>query len=194
MNDIIKAFRHQETVRRSSIFIAGRRHAGRHAQARQGRNPALDAKSSRRRAFSRSEAGTQASRAQTPAPQRLRDDVRRELVLDEGNAVPQIELALLQALHLSLSEPGDAAAPTLRRRGRGAPAGAAPIAPATRVLPLGSLPPLVCKQAATAHRSREIIPLWSVAFKPAISHRKQLRGFIAMHNRRRASNLRPGLM
>jgi len=36
---------------------------------------------------------------------RLRNNIGRELVLDMGNAIAQVELALLEALHLSRSDP-----------------------------------------------------------------------------------------
>jgi hypothetical protein len=38
--------------------------------------------------------------ARPAKPVRSRNDVGRELVLDEGNAIPQEQFALLQALHL----------------------------------------------------------------------------------------------
>ena len=73
---------------------------------------------------------------------RSRNNIRRELVLDEGDAVAQLQLALLQALHLDdVGARRIPAAPQSRRRGRDAPAAGAPAAPEARVLPLASSPP-----------------------------------------------------
>ena len=57
-----------------------------------------------------------------PDPIALGDDVRRDLILDEGDAVAQLQLALLQALQRHRSP----------RRDPGAPAAAAQVRPAAR--------------------------------------------------------------
>ena len=65
-----------------------------------------------------------------------RNDVRRELILDKGDPVPQVQLALFQPLNLQNIGTGRRpAAPRSRRRGRGAPARGAQAARGARVLP-----------------------------------------------------------
>ena len=74
----------------------------------------------------------------------LRDDVGRELIFDAADLVAQDELSLLQSLYLNKVGTGRGhQGRILPRRGRGVPAAGAPAAPATRVLPRRSLPPLV---------------------------------------------------
>lgn len=56
------------------------------------------------------------TRASRPGDRRkLRDDVRGQLILDEADAVAQLELALLQALNLQKIRPGG----TVQRLDRG---------------------------------------------------------------------------
>ena len=80
-------------------------------------------------------------RAPALRPSGSGDDVGGQLVLDEADAVAQHQLALLEALDLQDVGTGrDLQSSRSPRRDRGAPAAAAPVAPAVRVLPARSLP------------------------------------------------------
>src|SRR5207248_3235275 len=73
----------------AATSLAGRRQPRRYGQVEERRDGALDQGDPRRR---------------DPAAIALRNNIRRELVLDEGDAVAQMQLALLQALDLELVE------------------------------------------------------------------------------------------
>ena len=92
INDIINDPETKSRFKELNL-IAGGRHPRRHGQAEERRDRALDQGDPRR--------GIQPESESTPGLADSRyDDVRRELVLDEGDAVAQIELALLEPLHL----------------------------------------------------------------------------------------------